>query len=156
MFFWALGATVVLVAVGIVGILLNQGRITWLPDEIPVVTPAPSVEPVKDTTYSVLVLNGTEEAGLATSTRDQLIAAGWTQDLVIAGNASESTVVETIVYFTVPEAEAAALGLAEVIGAAGVQLDPEYPIAGTPATQLTVVLGSGASAAPTPSDVPEG
>lgn len=157
-FFWALGATIVLVTVGIVGILLSQGRITWLPDELPVVAPTPTIEPTLDTSYSVLVLNGTLQDGLASTKRDELIAAGWTQDAVLASNASRRDITETIVYYTGSEAEPAALGLADLVGADGVQLDPEYPLAGTPPTQLTLVLGTGTGEGetPAPEDPPVG
>jgi len=155
-FLWALAATVVLVAVGIVGSLIVQGKISLFPEPVPTVAPTPTVEPVIDTSYSVLILNGTPEAGLATQAKDTLLTQGWTESLVTASNAANREFPVTTVYYPVAEAEAAARGLAGLLGATAVELDPDYPLPGTPATQLTVVLGTDLLAEPeaTPESTP--
>ena len=43
----------------------------------PTATPLPTVTPVVDTTYDVVVLNATPEQGLATQMKDVVVAAGW-------------------------------------------------------------------------------
>lgn len=153
-FLWALGATIVLVAVGIVGSLIVRGDIDLFPEPAPTIVPTETPEAVVDTSYSVLILNGTPEAGLATQTKDLLLTEGWTEDTVIASNASSRDFPETIVYYTTEEAESAARGLAGLIGADRVTLDPEYPLPGTPATQLTVVLGTDLLPTPDPTTTP--
>jgi hypothetical protein len=150
-FLWALVATIVLVAAGIFATLVGQGRIVLFPEPVPTVAPAPTVAPVVDTSYSVLVLNGTPQDGLATQLKDELVGQGWTESNVIASNAGDREFATTTVYYAAPEAEAAARGLADLIGAADVILDPEYPLPGTAATQLTVVIGlDRATEAPAP------
>lgn len=152
-FLWALGATIVFVAVGIFGALVSQGRIVLFPEVLPSVSPTPSITPVIDTSYTVLVLNGTPEDGLATRTKDTLIAAGWTDATVIASNASDRAFETTTVYYASPDAQAAALGLADLIGATEVIEDDAYPLPDTSPTQLTVVLGLD-QLATTPSPTP--
>lgn len=140
-FLWALAATIVLVVLGIFASMIWQGKIVLFPTPAPSVTVIPTAEPVVDTSYTVLVLNGTPEEGQATLVKDELVANGWPEDGVLAGNAGDRAFPVTTVYYAAPEAEGAARGLAGVIGATEVVLDPEYPLPGTPATQLTVVLG---------------
>ena len=140
-FVWALAATAVLVVVGIFGSMIWQGKIVLFPTPAPTVAVIPTAEPVVDTSYTVLVLNGTPEEGQATLAKDELVANGWPEGNVLAGNAGERAFPLTTVYYAAPEAEGAARGLAGVIGATEVVLDPEYPLPGTPVTQLTVVLG---------------
>lgn len=153
-FLWALAATVVLVVAGIFASLVSDGTIALFPEEIPTVSATPVVEPVVDTTYSVLVLNGTPQEGLATQVKDSLLAQGWTETNVIASNASDREYPTTTVYYAAAEAEAAALGLAELVGAGAVEYDPDYPLPGTSTTQLTVVIGTDSLAAETPAATP--
>jgi hypothetical protein len=156
---WALLATVVLIAVGIFGSLLATGRVTFFPEPSATPTPVATIEPVIDTTYSVVVLNATQETGLATRTKDTIVAAGWPADSVLPGDAGTTDFPETTVYYAFPEDEAAALGLAEVIGGAQVaqtdaylQLDdPETEVDESAVRQLTVVLGLDRVAEPSPS-----
>lgn len=150
---WAAIATVVLVAVGIFGTLVVTGRVTLSPTPGVTVAPAPVVAPVLDTTYDVLVLNATPQAGLASRTRDEIIAAGWSDDLVLAGDAGSEDFATTTVYYPFPDDEAAALALADVIGGAAVAQSEVYqPLDDPEARQLAVVLGLDrtADAEPTP------
>lgn len=139
---WAAVATVVLVAVGIFGTLVVTGRVTLFPTPEPTVAAPPVVTPVLDTTYEVLVLNATPEAGLANRTRDDIIAAGWSADLVLAGDAGSQDFATTTVYYPLASDEAAALALAEVIGGAEVAQSEVYqPLDNPEARQLAVVIG---------------
>ncbi|SIT70047.1 LytR C-terminal domain-containing protein [Microbacterium sp. RU33B] len=155
-FLWAALATVVLIAVGIFGTLLASGRVVLFPTPSPTATPAPVVTPVVDTSYSVMVLNATPESGLATQMKDVVVAAGWLTDTVTASDAGSEDFAETTVYYAYPEDEAAALGLAQVIGGAAIaQTDVYQPIDTPDAKLLTIVIGldrtaAGATPAPTP------
>lgn len=148
-FLWAAVATVLLLVAGIFASLLITGRISFTPEVVPSATPLPVVEPVVDTSVPVLVLNATPQEGLATQVRDIVLAAGWPAELVTAGGAGSEDFPTTTVYYAFEEDEAAALGLADVIGGAEVALSDQYLlVTDDPATpeneadrQLTVVLG---------------
>lgn len=141
-FLWALVATIVLVTVGIFGTLVASGRVTLFPTPTPSATPTPTVTPVLDTTYSVLVLNATGQSGLATQTKDVIVAAGWDPTKVLASEAGQDDFPVTTVYYPYPEAQSAAAGLADAIGGARIQLSDVYQPEGQPdAAQLAVVLG---------------
>ncbi|MFE1644382.1 LytR C-terminal domain-containing protein [Microbacterium sp. P01] len=156
-FLWAAVATVVLIALGIFGTLLASGRVTLFPTPAPTVAPLPSVTPVIDTTYSVIVLNATGEDGLATTMKDTIVAAGWPGDAVQASSASTTDFPTTTIYYAFPSDEAAAAGLAQVIGGAVLEQSAAYqPLddAGTgdvdesQAKQLAVVIGLDRSSNP--------
>src|SRR5690349_1671133 len=88
---WAAAAAVVLTIAGIFGALVVSDRISFGPEAVaPTPTALPEVEPVKDTSYPVLVLNATPQDGLATQVRDTIIDAGWPADLVNAGGAGST------------------------------------------------------------------
>jgi hypothetical protein len=148
-FLWAAIATVVLAAGGIFGTLLISDRISFTaPEPVPTAAPDPEVEPVVDTTYDVLILNATPEDGLATQVRETVLGAGWPAELVTAGGAGSTDFPTTTVYYATPAEEAAALGLADVIGGAEVAQSEQYLPPDDPATeeneavrQLTIVLG---------------
>ena len=148
---WALVATIVLVAVGIFGSLIATGRVTLFPTPTPTPTPVETIAPVIDTSFGVLVLNATPESGLATRTKDTIVAAGWPAETVNAGEAGSTDFAQTTVYYAFPEDEAAARGLAEtVLGGAQVAQSDVYQPTDDPATadidestakQLVVVIG---------------
>lgn len=160
---WSAIATIVLVTLGIFGSMVATGRITLFATPEPTVSVAPTVAPVVDTTFSVIVLNATPQRGLAGSVRDTVIAAGWAPDAVIDGDAGSEDFATTTVYYARAEDEAAARGLAGVIGGAAVRFDTSYQPTDDPATtdadestirQLVIVVGldrtDGASPSPTP------
>ena len=147
---WAALATVVLVAVGIFGTLLITGRVVLFPTPEPTVAPLPVVTPVVDTAYDVLILNATPEQGLATQLKSTVVAAGWSDDAVNAGEAGTTDFAETTVFYLAPENEAAAAGLAQVVGGANVEQSDAYPPASADAPQLTVVIGLDRTANPPP------
>ena len=148
-FLWAALATVVLIVIGIFGTLIASGRIELFPTPPPTPTAAPEVTPVVDTSYSVIILNATPETGLATQLRDVVVAAGWPADTVLAGDAGSQDFLSTTVYYADPEDEAAAAGLAGVIGGAQVELSDVYQPADNPdAKQLAIVIGLDRTTAP--------
>lgn len=162
---WAALATIVLIAVGIFGTLYASGRIVLFPTPTPVATAAPEVTPVIDTSYSVLVLNATPEEGLATQMKDDIVAAGWPADTVFASEAGTTDFAQTTVFYALPEDEAAAKGLAElVLGGAQVAQSDAYQPEDDPDTadvdesqtrQLVVVIGlDRTSNPPSPSATP--
>lgn len=153
---WAALATIILVTVGIFGTLLLSGRVVLFPTPTPTMEPAPVVTPVVDTSIPVLVLNATPESGLATQLKDVITAAGWPLDSVSASDAGSQDFAETTVYYAFPEDEAAALGLAQVIGGAAIAQTDVYQNPENPeAKQLTVVIGldrTAAGATPEPTE----
>ena len=163
---WAVLATIVLVAVGIFGTLIASGRVVLFPTPAPSSTPVPEeVAAVVDTSYSVIVLNATPEEGLATRTKDVIVAAGWAPDTVHPSDAGSTDFAQTTVYYAFPEDEAAARGLAnEVLGGAEVAQSDVYQPLDDPNTadvdesqtkQLVVVVGLDRTAnPPSPSATP--
>jgi hypothetical protein len=145
-FLWAAAATVVLVVAGIFGTLVVTERIPLFAEPAPSITLPPQVEPTLDPSYPVLVLNASGQAGAAASTRDAVLAAGWSDDDVSASDA-QSTFDTTTVFYVDAEDEAAALGLADAVGGAEVAQSGQYAQfypgdEGEAARVLTVVLGT--------------
>ena len=116
---WSLGAVIVLTAAGVFISINGFGRIALFPPTPPTPTPEAVVDPVIDTSYSVLILNATGERGSATAAKDLLVASGWPPESVSGQAGSEFPT--TTVYYALPEDEAAALGVAEVIGGGAVE-----------------------------------
>lgn len=140
---WALAATVLIVAIGIFATLVVSDRIQLFPEATSEPAPAQTVDPIIDTAFTVLVLNGTPQQDLATLVGDKVQAAGWAPESVLTGAAGSRDVATTTVYYSVPGDRAAALGLAGVIGNAEASQNDFYQPAGDPdALQLTVVLGA--------------
>jgi hypothetical protein len=152
---WAAIATIVLIAVGIFGTLLVSGRIEIAPSSAASPSSTPDVTPVIDTTFDVLVLNATGESGVATQLKDDIVAAGWAEETVLASEAGADDFPETTVYYLNAEDQAAAAGLADVVGGARIEQSEVYQPAGEGEKQLTVVIGldsTDAGASPTPTD----
>ena len=152
---WAALATVVLIAIGIFGTLIASGRIDLAPTPTPTVAPAPEVTPVVDVNYDVMILNATPEDGLATQMKDVVVAAGWADAKVTAGEAGSQDFPTTTVFYVNDADEAAAAGLAQVIGGAEIEQSEAYPSTSPDVPQLTVVIGldrtaAGQTPAPTP------
>lgn len=153
-FLWAALATIVLTAVGIFGTLIVSGRVTLFPSPTPTVQTLPTVAPIVDTTYTVYVLNATPERGLATQVKDKITDAGWPAESVLPSDADSSDFPQTTVFYAFPADEAAAAGLAEVIGGAEISQSNIYQPANDPeARLLTVVIGLDRTATP-PSATP--
>ena len=138
---WAALATIVLIAVGIFGTLLAAGRIELFPTPEPTAAPTVAVTPVIDTSYQVAILNATPEQGLATQLKDIVVGAGWPDGQVLPSDASRDDFAETTVYYLAPEDQAAAAGLADVIGGARIEQSEVYQPVDPEIAQLTVVIG---------------
>lgn len=145
---WSALATIALIAIGIFGTLLVSGRIELFPTPAPTSTPAPVVTPVIDTSYSVLILNATPEPGLATQLKDVVVQAGWVADTVTAGEAGSDDFAATTIYYLSAADEAAAAGLAGVIGGAEIEQSEVYQPADATGKQLTIVIGLDRTATP--------
>ena len=143
---WAALATIVLIAVGIFGTLIASGRIELAPTPTPTPTPTAEVAPVIDADYDVVILNATTEQGLATQMKDVVVAAGWSDAKVTAGEAGQEFPTTTVFYAD-PTDEAAAAGLAGVIGGAAIEQSDAYPPSSPDVPQLTVVIGADRAAA---------
>ena len=152
-FLWAAAATLVLVAAGVFGTLVASGRIDLTPEASPTSTPEPTVTPVLDTSYAVLVLNATPVEGLSGQVAEKIIAAGWKSSQVSAGAAGSDDFRTTTVYYAYPADEAAAAGLAKAIGGAAIAESADY-LQSQDQKQLTVVIGLDrvATPGPTPSE----
>ncbi|MFG6504391.1 LytR C-terminal domain-containing protein [Microbacterium sp. P05] len=159
-FLWAVAAVVLLTVAGIFATLLISGRISLTPEAEPTAAPAPVVVPVLDTTSTVIVLNASGQPGLATAVKDTLVSAGWPAESVFPGDAS-SGFDTTTVYYSLPEDEAAAAGVAEAIGGADVQQssvydaypvedDPDTDTNETDALRFVVVVGADRATGETP------
>lgn len=148
-FAWAALATAVLVVVGLLALSTLDSRFE-LPfgGETPTETPTPTVvetaDPVTDPAsldpaylegLTLAVLNGTPTQGLSNTAGDQIAGAGWPNpSRAAASNTEEPT---TIVYYSNPDDEGAARGIALLVGASDVQLSDAFPVAA-----ITVVLGA--------------
>lgn len=153
-FLWAAAATLVLIAAGVFGTLVASGRIDFSPPEpTPTASPEPEITPVIDTAFDVLVLNATPVQGLATRLTDDILAAGWAPPQVLASEAGSQDFRTTTVYYAHPGDEAAAAGLAEVIGGAEIAESTDY-LQSPDQKQLTVVIGLDRVATPTPAPTP--
>ena len=151
-FWWALGATIVLVGAGVVGLAVLTNNLNFelpgtattagstvdpdatasdTPPEVP--TPAATVDP--DAT--VTVLNGTAGEGIARAVGEVLEADGWTIEEL--DNASSEDVQTTTVYYADAALEGAARGVAESLPGAVLLLSSDFAES---AASLTVVVGA--------------
>jgi len=149
-FLWAVVVTLVLIIVGIFGTLLVSGRITLGAEPSAAPTPQPTVTGVVDTSYSVVVLNGTSDAGLAAAMRDTIVKAGWPSAKVQTADSDTTDFETTTVYYRQPQDEQAAVGLADAMGGAAVARsdflqptdDPNTPQDESSEKRLVVVIGA--------------
>jgi len=158
-FLWAALLTLVLVAVGIFGTLVASGRISLGSETASTPAPTETTPAVVDTGFSVVVLNGTGDEGLASQVRDEVLAAGWSSESVVTGDSDTTDFAATTIYYVRPEDETAARGLAQALGGAEVAQsdflqpadDPNTPEDESTTRQLVVVIGldRAASAPPT-------
>lgn len=98
-------------------------------------TPAPEV----DTSYPVLVLNGTDDQAAADGVRQALIDAGWSEDAIAPLDSEESDFAATTILYVGDEDEEAARGLAGALGIDQVNQDDSY--AEMSEGGLTVIVG---------------
>ncbi|WP_426624959.1 LytR C-terminal domain-containing protein [Leifsonia sp. McL0607] len=143
---WAALAVVVLVGAGIFGLTLVSGSISFhgtpnsssgTPTPTSTPTPTPTIVPTVDSSLSVNVLNGTTTANLATDVGNKLTAASWKIGAV--ANADKQDLTQTIVYYSDPKNQAAALGVAQSLPGAVIEESQAFADTGA---DLTVVIGS--------------
>jgi hypothetical protein len=145
-FWWALGATVLLIAVGVVGIFAINDRLDF--SDIPGLssasaTPAPTetvmptIEPTVDPAMTVNVLNGAAISGVAASVSETLTAAGWV--VSVTGNADTDTEPTTVIYYADASQEGAARGIAASLPGSKIVLSTSFIDSGA---DLTVVVGN--------------
>ncbi|MCS5721075.1 LytR C-terminal domain-containing protein [Herbiconiux sp. CPCC 203407] len=139
---WAALATVLLVGGGITYLAVINDNIQFTDSNSQAATPAPEetaapepVAPITDGTLAVTILNGTENVGLAGRVGEAAAAGGW--NVATQANASTTDFATTTVYYEDPANEAAALGLAQLLGGAAIELSSNFPGAA-----LTAVLGT--------------
>lgn len=139
---WSFVAALILIIAGIFGSLVVMDRISLFPDAGPSAAPTPVETGVVDTSISVMILNGTPDEGLDTQMRDTLINNGWAAGSVFAGDSSSQDFAETTVFYVDEADELAAIGLANLLGGAGVQQSDYYSGQTEEGQkQFTVVIG---------------
>ncbi len=145
-FWWALGATIVLILVGVIGIFAINDRLdfsgipgiptTTAPTAEPA-TEIPTAVPTVDAALTVNVLNGSNANGVAASVGDTLTAAGWV--VSSTGNASTDTETETIIYYADEGQEGAARGIAQSLPNSKIVVSTNFVESGA---DITVVVGN--------------
>lgn len=140
---WSAAAALVLIAVGIIFSLVLMGRIDLFGGADPAAPrQTQGVLAEIDTSYRVLVLNATSEAGAVETVRQTLIDRGWQAGDVFGSDGSTSEFPETTVFYVEKADEAAALGVAELLGGAGIEHSDHYAaLNDSDRPQLTVVIG---------------
>ncbi|MGO4300890.1 LytR C-terminal domain-containing protein [Leifsonia sp. RAF41] len=143
---WAALATVLLVGAGIFGLSLVNGSISFhgpsssasrTASATPTASPTPTIVPTVNPALTVNVLNGTTTENLAQTVADKLTAAGWKVGAL--ANADRTDLATTIVYYSDPANQAAALGAAQTLPGATVQQSTAFADTGA---DLTVVIGA--------------
>lgn len=140
---WSAAAALVLIAVGIFISLVLMGRIDLGGGASePVATQTPGVLAKIDTSYQVLILNATPQTGVVEQVRQKLIDQGWAGTDVFGSDTSTGSFDRTTVFYVKKEDEAAALGVAEVLGGAEIEQSDHYASSNSnDRPQLTVVVG---------------
>lgn len=135
----ALVGIVVLTGAGIAAVMFADINVTKLfeesnsqvePEEV-------KVQPQLDPTAEIVVLNGTPLPDFALVVDEEITLNSWGV-VIFAGDAATTDITTTTVYYLVEADEPAALGLAEQLGGAAVELNPAYAEYNS---RLAVVLG---------------
>lgn len=132
---WSLLAVVILSGTGIGAVIVLDNGVFSSADDT--ATVAPTVAPTVDPSVPITVLNGTPTDGLDESAAQELRAAGFTVES--STNADKSDIAESIVYYSAPQYEAAARGVAQALGIEQVRESTAFSSIGS---NLTVVLGA--------------
>ena len=142
---WCAGAVAVIVGIGALGIFAINGTLNVdLPFErtpsatpTPTSTPTPTVTPMVNPALNLMVLNGTNTAGLAADATTTLKAAGWAK--ITPANASSTNVKTTTVYYSDDKNKAAALAVSQELAGAPIQQTQDFAASGA---DITVVIGA--------------
>jgi hypothetical protein len=139
---WCAAVALVLIVIGIFVSLVLMGRIQLFPSAEPAPQQTQGVVAEIDTSYRVLILNATPQAGVVAAVRDELMAEGWASDAVFGSDRSTSEFPDTTVFYVEKADEAAALGVAEVLGGVKVEQSDHYAsLNDSKLPQLTAVIG---------------
>lgn len=114
----------------------DTGWVSELPEDGEPAVPA--VKPELDPSATVAVLNGTSTTGFAAVVDGVITSNGFGQ-ILFSGEAASHDVQISAVFYSVPEDEAAARGLAQELGGVGSYLTEDYAEFGA---RLIVLLGS--------------
>lgn len=158
-FWWALAATVLLIAIGVVGLFILDHRLdvalpgkqpaaqtpaptaTATATATPTPTPTPTPEATLDPDAGVTVLNGSQGFGVAGAVSETLGDAGWS--ITSTGDADSEDIPSTTVYYSDPELEGAARGvlddIIDTIPTATLALSDDYAESDA---DITVVVGN--------------
>ncbi|MGO2110221.1 MAG: LytR C-terminal domain-containing protein [Pseudoclavibacter sp.] len=141
---WGLGAVVVLVVIGLVGMFVIDNVVSFndaAPEETTTETAAPEttepqdVQPALDPNVQVTVLNGTDLAGVAGGNADTLSSLGW--NVTVIDDADRADYSQTTIYYGDAANEGAALQVAQDVGGGTPTLDPNVAPPGT----ITIIIG---------------
>lgn len=139
---WSAAVALVLIVIGIFISLVLMGRIQLFPSADPAPQQTQGVVAEIDTSYRVLILNATPQAGVVATVRQELMAEGWASDAVFGSDGSTSEFPDTTVFYVDKADESAALGVAEVLGGVRVEHSDHYAaLNDSSLPQLTVVVG---------------
>ncbi|MGB3376887.1 MAG: LytR C-terminal domain-containing protein [Microbacterium sp.] len=139
---WSAAVALVLIVIGIFISLVLMGRIQLFGSAEPAPQQTQGVVAEIDTSYRVLILNATPQAGVVASVRQELIDQGWAADAVFGSDGSTSEFPDTTVFYVDKADEAAALGVAEVLGGVKAEQSDHYAtLNDSELPQLTVVVG---------------
>jgi hypothetical protein len=142
---WCAVAVAVIVGLGALGIFAINGTLNvklpfggGSPSATPTATPTPTptITPAVNPALNLIVLNGTDKAGLAADATTTLKAAGWQQ--ITPANASSTDVKKTTVYYGDPKNQAAALAVSQELAGAPIQETQDFAASGA---DITIVLG---------------
>jgi len=145
-FWWALGATALLIVVGVVGIFAINNKLDFSDfpglssagsTPIATETAIPTAEATVDPALTVNVLNGSANDGVAASVSDTLTAAGWV--ISTTGNANNDTEPSTVIYYADASQEGAARGIAASLPGSKIVVSSSFLDSGA---DLTVVVGN--------------
>jgi len=142
-FWWGLGATLLLIGIGIVILVTLTNRLSFTIPGLPITSAVPTAEPVPtaaptvDPALTVTVLNGTPSADLAASVTGILTTAGW--DVGSTQKSDADTVEKTYVYYSDIAFEGAARGVAASLPGSEIVLSDVFAETGA---SITVVVGN--------------
>lgn len=137
---WWILAVAVLTGGGILTFLaLSNVESIDLPDPPSVGQGEESPEGVIDTDYFVLVLNGTSETEASDVVRQQVLDAGWGENMVADLGSDVTDFPTSTVFYVDEDDEAAAVGLADELGISRVEQSADFDEQSEGG--LTVVVG---------------
>ncbi len=141
---WWLLAVGILTGIGIIAFLtLSRNETISLPELSP---RTEQTQPVVDTSYTVVILNGTWSPDTGDQMRDSIIQMGWDEGAVVPLPSDADDIPTTAVYYSGSEDEAAARGLANALAVDTVTHSDEF--ASLSDGGLTVVVGTDRVSAP--------